>query len=80
MYSILGGRPHVGYLTQRYTGVGYHLRGGSIDLSRTRSPDELRSLGLPRRPLVSVWNGHLSFEMSTPRPISDAPADVSGRS
>ena len=70
VYSILGGRPHVGYLKQRYTGVGYHLRGGSIDLGPHTFADELRSLGLPRRPLVSVWNEHLSFEMSAPQPIS----------
>lgn len=70
VYSLLDGRPHVGHLTQRYTGVGYHL-GGSIDLGPHAFADELRALGLPRRPLVSVWNGHLSFEMSAPRPISD---------
>lgn len=69
VYSIHEGSPHVGHLTQRYTGVGYHLRGGKIDLGPHRFADELRELGLPCRPLISIWNEHLDFEMSAPHQI-----------
>ena len=69
VYSIHHGAPHVAHLTQRYAGVGYHLRGGAIELGPHHYADDLRALGLPRRPLVSVWNEHLEFEMSEPRPL-----------
>jgi hypothetical protein len=69
VYSIHEGVPQIGYLTQRYTGVGYHLKGAELVLGPHLFADELRALGLPRRPLLSVWNEHLEFEMSAPRPI-----------
>jgi hypothetical protein len=74
VYSIHEGVPHVGHLTQRYTGVGYHLGGGTLELGPHPFADELRGLGLPRRPLASIWNEHLEFEMSAPRPIEGASA------
>lgn len=69
VYSVHQGVPHVGHLTQRYTGVGYHLRGGTIELGPHLFADELRSLGLPQRPLISIWNEHLQFKMSASAPI-----------
>ena len=72
VYAIHQGVPQVGRLTQRYRGTGHHLRGGVIELGPHRFADELRRLGLPKRPLVSIWNEHLEFEMSAPRPLSCA--------
>lgn len=69
VYSVLDGEPVVGNLTQSYTEVGYHRRGASIQLGHHPVADELRRLGLPKRPILAVWNGHLSFRMSAPRPL-----------
>ena len=69
VYSIHRGEPHVGRLTQRYREVGHHLRGGRLDLGDHPLALQLRDLGLERRPLVSVWNGHLDFEMGAPEPL-----------
>jgi hypothetical protein len=34
-----------------------------------RVANELRRLGLPRRPLLATWNGHLDFSMSAPEKL-----------
>ncbi|MGI9579152.1 MAG: acetoacetate decarboxylase family protein [Microthrixaceae bacterium] len=70
VYSVLDGNPVVGHLTQRNRGVGYRVRGVDLELGSHSFAAELRRLGLPRRPLVSVWSEHLEFEMSAPRPLS----------
>ena len=69
VYSVLDGEPVVGNLTQSYTHVGHHRSGASIELGDHPVADELRRLGLPKRPILAVWNGHLSFRMSAPRPL-----------
>ena len=69
VYSVLDGQQVVGNLTQSYTDVGYHRSGASIQLGHHPAADELRRLGLPKRPILAVWNGHLSFRMSAPRPL-----------
>ncbi len=69
VYSVFDGAPHVGNLTQSYTDVGYHPRAGELELGEHEIADELEELGLPKRPLLACWNGHLSFRMSAPRPL-----------
>lgn len=69
VYSVHEGRPHVGYLTQSYTDVGYHVRGARLELGDHPAAAELRRLGVRRRPLLAVWNGHLHFRMSAPVPL-----------
>lgn len=69
VYSIFEGSPHVSYLTQTYRDTGYKFRGGVLQLGDHPISDELRSLGLPRRPLISTWNGHLYFQMSAPQQL-----------
>jgi hypothetical protein len=69
VYSVLEEKPHVSYLTQRYTKVGHHGRDGILKLGKHPAADTLRRLGLPRKPLVAAFNGHLEFEMSHPRPL-----------
>ena len=72
VYSVLDGRQVVGNLTQFSTEVGYHRSGASIRLGAHPIADELRRLGLPKRPILATWNGHLSFRMSAPRPLRSA--------
>lgn len=76
VYSLIGGVPHVGYLTQSYRGVGIRPRGATLSLGRHPVADELRDLGVGKRPLLAVWNEHLTFEMSAPQRL-DA-KDVAG--
>ena len=72
VYSVLDGRQVVGNLTQSSTEVGYHRSGASIRLGAHPIADELRRLGLPKRPILATWNGHLTFRMSAPRPLRSA--------
>lgn len=69
VFSVLDGQQVVGNLTQEYTDVGYHRSGASIRLGTHPIADELRRLGLPKRPFLATWSGHLSFRMSAPRPL-----------
>ena len=71
VYSRLEGEPHVSYLTQRYTQVGHHGRDGILELGNHPVADNLRRLGLPGKPLMAAWNGHLEFEMSHPQPLQE---------
>ena len=66
VYSIFEGSPHVGILTQRYRDTGYQPGGGRLELGNHPLSEQLRALGLPRRPLLATWNGQLAFSMSAP--------------
>jgi len=69
VYSVFEGAPHVGYLTQEYREMGIRLGDGRLWLGDHHVAEELRGLGLPRRPLLSTWMGHLRFEMSAPEKL-----------
>ncbi|MBW2313676.1 MAG: acetoacetate decarboxylase family protein [Deltaproteobacteria bacterium] len=69
VYSIHEGAPHVSGLTQRYRETGYAVRGAELELGDHPLAGDLRSLGLPKRPLLTTWNGHLDFEMSSPEKL-----------
>ncbi len=70
VYSILNGAAHVGRLTQNYRKVGYHRHGATLTVGTGHpAADELRALGLPKRPLIAVSNGALSFSMSQSAPL-----------
>jgi hypothetical protein len=66
VYSVYEGAPHVSILSQKYCEVGFQLGGGELRLGDHPLAEQLRSLGLPRRPLVSTWMGGFHFEMSAP--------------
>jgi hypothetical protein len=68
-YSIFEGTPHVSRLTQEFRDVGVRFGAGQLCLGDHPITEELRSLGLPRRPLVSAWMGRLAFEMSAPEKL-----------
>lgn len=67
VYSIYQGAPHVSHLTQSYRETGYALGGAKIVLGDHPLADALRSLGLPKTPLLATWNGHLCFSMTAPK-------------
>ena len=69
VYSIFEGHPHVGYLTQKYTGTGYSFGRASLELGEHELSQELRHLGVGRRPLLATWSEHLNFSMTAPERI-----------
>jgi len=69
VYSVFEGVPHVSYLSQQYRDTGVRLGGGQLSLGRHPLAEDLRSLGLGRRPLLATWNGHLAFSMSAPEKL-----------
>jgi hypothetical protein len=69
VYSLFEGAPHVSQLTQEFRDLGVRLGDGRLSLGEHPVADELRSLGLPRRPLLSAWMGRLAFEISAPEKL-----------
>jgi Acetoacetate decarboxylase (ADC) len=69
VYSLMEGKHHVSYLAQSYTQSGRHGRDGQLELGTHPAAERLKRLGLPKKPLVAMWNGHLEFEMSHPEEL-----------
>jgi hypothetical protein len=69
VYSIHDGSAHVSHLTQSYRETGYFPGRASVELGDHPLADELRALGLPKRPLLATWNGHLAFSMTEPQKL-----------
>lgn len=69
VYSIWEGAPHVSYLTHTYRDARYRPGAGRLRLGDHPLADKLRALGLPRRPLLATWAGHLTFSMSAPEKL-----------
>ncbi len=63
-YSLIDGLLHATPFSQAGDGVGFHLGGAELTLGDHPAADELRSLGLPKRALMSMWTErmHARFE------------------
>jgi hypothetical protein len=57
-YSQIEGIPHRIRAMQGARGFGVRLGGAELELGRGPIADELRSLGLPKRALMSTWMEH----------------------
>ena len=68
-YSYVAGRLHATTFTSGATEVGFALGGATLDLGDHRIAEELRSLGLPRTALMTVWMGHQHARFDAPVPI-----------
>jgi hypothetical protein len=68
-YSLYEGAPHVTTLKSEYADVGLHIGGGRLQLGDHPLADELRGLGLPRRPLLATWIRRLSLEVGPPEKL-----------
>jgi hypothetical protein len=66
VYSVYEGAPHVTHLGHEDRDVGVQLGGGRLDLGGHPLAEELRGLGLPRRPLVATWMGRISLDVGAP--------------
>ena len=68
-YTYIGGRLHRTTFTTAATEVGFGLGGGHLELGDHPIADELRSLGLPRTALMTVWMGHQRGRFEAPVPV-----------
>ena len=68
--SIIDGEPYRTVATQRMTGMGVRMGGAEVELGSGRIADELRSLGLPKRALMSVWMERMEASFGPPEKLS----------
>jgi len=69
-FTHIDGAPHRTKMLQRGRGVGFSLGGGAqLTLGRHPVADELRSLGLPKRPLMTMWMANMHGVFSAAEPI-----------
>jgi len=69
VYTLYEGAPHVTFLEHEYHDVGVRLGAGRITLGQHPIADDLRSLGLPKKPILSTWMGRLSFWVGAPQKL-----------
>jgi len=69
VYTLYEGAPHVTRLKHEYRDVGVSFGGGRLSLGDHPLANDLRGLGLPRRPIVSTWMGRLSFSVGAPQKL-----------
>jgi hypothetical protein len=65
-YTYIDGVLHETNFTAGATEVGIHLGGADLVLGDHPIATELRSLGLPRKPLMTVWMGHQHGRFDAP--------------
>jgi hypothetical protein len=66
-YSYIDGIPHVTYSTQTSSGMG-SAGGKDVEISLGSHPiaEELRALGLPKKPLMTTWIGKMVMSFGPP--------------
>jgi hypothetical protein len=69
VYSSYEGAPHVTILENEYHDFGMNLSGGRLSLGDHPIADQLRGLGLPRRPLFTTWMGRFALKVGPPRKL-----------
>ena len=69
VYSNFEGAPHVTHLSHEYRDMGVRLGGGDLRLGDHPVSEQLRGLGLPRRPLISSWIGRIALEVGAPEKL-----------
>ncbi|MCG8588292.1 MAG: acetoacetate decarboxylase family protein, partial [Proteobacteria bacterium] len=69
-YTLIDGAPHRTRFTQGGTGTGFG-RGSGVALELGGHPlaEELRSLGLPKRPFMTVWTEHMHGRFDAPEKL-----------
>lgn len=68
-YSLIDGRPHATPFTSRAEGAGFHLGGAELALGDHPIADELRSLGLPKKALMTMWMERMQGTFAEAQPI-----------
>ena len=69
--SLIEGVPHRTTASQQIEGMGLRPGGRGVELELGSGPiaDELRSLGLPKRALMSVWMEHMEARFERPEKL-----------
>ncbi|MFP6626044.1 MAG: acetoacetate decarboxylase family protein [Deltaproteobacteria bacterium] len=68
-YSYIDGRPHRNPFVSGADGVTLRLGGSSVELGSHPIATQLRSLGLPRRPLMTVRMERMHGRFEAPQPL-----------
>ncbi len=72
-FSLIGGAPHATPFTSAAEGVGFHLGGAELQLGAHPIADELRSLGLPKRALMTMWMERMHGSFHAAQPLAAQP-------
>lgn len=69
-YSYIEGVAHQTGFTQQTSDLGVS-RGGSVEISLGTHPiaDDLRALGLPKKPLMATWAGKMVMQFEPPQKL-----------
>ena len=67
--SMIEGVPYRTLASQRLDGMGIRFGGAQLELGTGPIADELRSLGLPKRALMSVWMEHMEARFGPPEKL-----------
>jgi hypothetical protein len=73
-YTRIEGVPHRTVFTSSGEGVGLRLGGARLELGPHPIAAELRSLGLPKRALLCVWNEHMRGTFEAPEKLEGGAA------
>ena len=65
-YSYIDGALHETRFASSADGMGVHLGGAQIELGAHPIADELRSLGLPKPALMTIWMGKMRARFEAP--------------
>jgi hypothetical protein len=68
-YSFINGLLHRTRFLSGAEDCGFHLGGSNLELGDHPISAELRSMGLPRRALLSVWMGAMYGRFDAPEPV-----------
>jgi hypothetical protein len=69
-FTYIDGGAHRTRMVQSGAGMGFGFGGGAeLTLGRHAVADELRSLGLPKRPLMTMWMANMRGVFSAPEAI-----------
>jgi hypothetical protein len=68
-YSFIDGALHRTEFTSGGEGVGFHLGGADVELGDHPIAEELRSLGFPKRALMTMWMERMHGRFETPERV-----------
>lgn len=66
-YTYIEGVPHKTVFASGARGCGFHLGGAKLELGSHAVADELRSLGLPKKALMTMWMQHMHGRFEAPQ-------------
>jgi hypothetical protein len=68
-YSLIRGAPHATAFTSRAEGAGFHIGGAELTLGTHPIADELRTLGLPKKALATMWMERMRAQFQAAEPL-----------